>query len=67
MSQSFYNHCRFLTLIEINIAGEHFGFKPHAFLAQAFSLVSVGIDETDLNEIGFRPMRALGIEVPRRI
>ena len=46
---------------------EHFGFKPCAFLAEAFTLIGFGIDETDLNEIGFRPMRALGIEVPRRI
>jgi len=46
---------------------EHFGFKPCAFLAEALTLIGFGIDETDLNEVGFRPMRALGIEVPRRI
>ena len=46
---------------------EHFGFKPHAFLAETFALVGFGIDEAYLNEIDFRPMRALGIEVPRRI
>ena len=46
---------------------EHFGFKPHAFLAETFALVGFGIDEAYLNEIDFRPMRAMGIEVPRGI
>ncbi len=32
---------------------EHFGFKPHAFLAETFALVGFSIDEAHLNEIDF--------------